>query len=181
MSPPDRHIGWLIPAMLIVAIWAVEIDGLSSRFVSDVILGFGLVALAWIDWRQMRLPDLLTLPLLLLGLAATAYVAPDDLLSNLVGALAGYSVLRTIDWCYRRARGQAGLGQGDAKLLAAGGAWLGWQALPWVVLLACLLGLVIVLALRIRGRSITRETVLPFGPPLAAAIWIVRLHGVPGM
>jgi leader peptidase (prepilin peptidase)/N-methyltransferase len=77
-------------------------------------------------------------------------------------------------------RGREGLGQGDAKLLAAGGAWLGWEALPWVVLLAAMLGLALALFRRARGVALTRETALPFGPPLALAIWIIRLHGFPG-
>ncbi len=77
-------------------------------------------------------------------------------------------------------RGREGLGRGDAKLLAAGGAWLGWEALPWVVLLAAVLGLALALLQRARGMALTRETALPFGPSLALAIWIVRLHGFPG-
>lgn len=167
-------------AAALVALWARAVDGAWGRFVLDCTFGWSLVTLAWIDWQRMRLPDLLTLPLLGLGLAATLLEAPGALLSSIVGALAGYVALRAIDWGYRHLRGREGLGQGDAKLLAAGGAWLGWEALPWVVLFAALLGLAFALAGRVRGRVLTRETAVPFGPALALALWIVRLYGFPG-
>jgi len=167
-------------AATLVVLWTAAVDDEWARLLLDCAFGWSLLALAWIDWRRMRLPDFLTLPLLGLGLAATLLETPGALLSSVVGALAGYAALRLIDWGYRGLRGREGLGQGDAKLLAAGGAWLGWEALPWVVLLAALLGLALALAHRARGAALTRETALPFGPSLALALWIVRLHGFPG-
>ncbi len=143
------------------------------------LLGWSLLALAWIDWHTLRLPDALTLPLMALGLAAAWADSSAALASGLVGALAGYAALFGLSVIYRRLRGREGLGQGDAKLLAAGGAWLGWQALPWVVLLAALLGLAVAGLHRMRGGELTAQTALPFGPPLAAAIWIAWLYGVP--
>jgi leader peptidase (prepilin peptidase) / N-methyltransferase len=117
--------------------------------------------------------------LLVAGLAVALLEGPDVLLSGVIGALAGYAALRLVGEGYLRLRGQEGIGQGDAKLLAAGGAWLGWEALPWVVLLAALLGLALAALQRGRGAPLTHETALAFGPPLALAIWIIRLHGFP--
>jgi len=177
------RVGRFLPiaaAAALVPLWAAAVDREWARLVLDCAFGWSLVALAWIDWQRMRLPDLLTLPLLGLGLAAALLEAPGALLSSVVGALAGYAALRVIDGGYRRLRGREGLGRGDAKLLAAGGAWLGWEALPWVVLFAALLGLAFALAHRAPGAALTRETIVPFGPALALAIWIVRLHGFPG-
>ena len=167
-------------AAVLVALWAAAADADWIRLLVDYAFGWTLLALAMIDWQRMRLPDLLTLPLLAAGLVASALEMPEELLSSIIGAVAGYAVLRLIDWGYRGVRGREGLGQGDAKLLAAGGAWLGWEALPWVVLLAAVLGLALALFQRARGVALTRETALPFGPALALAIWIVRLHGFPG-
>ena len=189
-GPSGAPIGRLAPiaaGAALVALWAAAMDthwdghgdAHWARFLLDCALGWTLLALAWIDWQLLRLPDILTLPLLGLGLAATLLEAPDALLSSVIGALAGYLALRLIDEGYRRLRGHEGLGQGDAKLLAAGGAWLGWEALPWVVLLAAFVGLALALLQRARGVALTRDTALPFGPPLALAIWIVRLHGFP--
>jgi leader peptidase (prepilin peptidase)/N-methyltransferase len=167
-------------AVSLVALWAATVDADWVRLLVDCAFGWSLLALALIDWQRMRLPDLLTLPLLAVGLAMTVLEMPGELLSSIIGAFAGYAALRLIDWGYRGLRGREGLGQGDAKLLAAGGAWLGWEALPWVVLLAAGLGLALALFERARGVALTRETALPFGPALALAIWIVRLHGFPG-
>jgi leader peptidase (prepilin peptidase)/N-methyltransferase len=167
-------------AAALVALWAAAVDADWLRLGIDCALGWTLLALAWIDWQRMRLPDFLTLPLLVVGLLAAALEMPDELPASIIGAVVGYAGLRLIDWGYRGLRGREGLGQGDAKLLAAGGAWLGWEALPWVVLLAAMLGLALALSHRARGVALTRETTLPFGPPLALAIWIIRLHGFPG-
>lgn len=175
----DREV--LLGAVLafVPPLWAAAVDASWGRFVFDCAFGWSLLALAWIDWRQLRLPDVLTLPLLLVGLAAAWLEGPDALLSGVIGALAGYAALRLVGESYLRLRGREGIGQGDAKLLAAGGAWLGWEALPWVVLLGAFLGLMLALLQRCRGAALTRETALPFGPPLALAIWVIRLHGFP--
>lgn len=167
-------------APLLIAGWAASVDAEPLPMLLGCILGWTLLALAWIDWNTLRLPDALTLPLMACGLAAAWMDSPDALYSSVVGALAGYGALFAVGALYRMLRGRDGLGRGDAKLLAAGGAWLGWTALPWVVLLAALLGLALALAHRARGMSLTRETALPFGPPLACAIWIIWLYGIPG-
>jgi leader peptidase (prepilin peptidase)/N-methyltransferase len=169
----------LAVAAALVALWAAVIDASWVRFMLDCAFGWCLLALAWIDWRQLRLPDFLTLPLLAAGLIAAVLEGREALMSGVIGALAGYAALRLVGEGYLSLRGQEGIGQGDAKLLAAGGAWLGWEALPWIVLLAALLGLALAAVQRGRGAAVTRETALPFGPPLALAIWIIRLHSFP--
>jgi leader peptidase (prepilin peptidase)/N-methyltransferase len=140
-------------------------------------LGWTLLALAWIDAAHLALPDVLTLPLLLAGLLATGLLAPEALGEHALGAGLGWLALWAVAAGYRLARRREGLGQGDAKLLAAGGAWLGWQALPWVLLLAALLGLAWGIGQRLRGYRLTGTTVLAFGPWLAAATWLFWLLG----
>jgi len=124
-------IGWQYPAVELaataIALWAVAEFSGWLLWVSCA-LGWVLMALSIIDWRCSRLPDALTLPLLLLGLAVAAVNWPTELADHVFGAVVGYSGLAAIAWAYRRLRGFDGLGLGDAKLLAAGGAWLSWQA-----------------------------------------------------
>jgi leader peptidase (prepilin peptidase)/N-methyltransferase len=143
-------------------------------------LGFGgaLVLLACIDIAVLRLPDLITLPLVLAGLAAGSLVLRQPLLDRAIGAVAGYAAFALAGWRYARLRGRQGLGLGDAKLLSVAGAWLGWRALPIIVVLAAGGGLAWagVLVLR-RGRAALSEPI-PFGPPLCAAIWIGWLQAV---
>jgi leader peptidase (prepilin peptidase)/N-methyltransferase len=149
----------------------------SEFLVADCLLGWLLLALAWTDWESYLLPDVLTLPLLMLGLAEAwvldPVLLPESLPDRLVGLLLGWGCLFAIGAVWRRWRGIEALGEGDAKLLAAGGAWLGWQALPDVLLIAALAGIAATV-LRHRGR-ISGETVLAFGPWLALGIWIMRL------
>ena len=159
-------------AALAVALSAVLFDAETGRIWAGCALGWTLLALAWIDAEHLSLPDVLTLPLVVAGLLATWLLDPAMLADHALGAAAGWLALWAVAAGYRRARGREGLGQGDAKLLAAGGAWLGWEALPWVVLLAALGGLA--WALTRRGH-LSATTVLPFGPCLAAAIWLLWL------
>ena len=145
-------------------------------------LGCALLALSIIDVRTYRLPDLLTLPVLAGGLSVAAVAQPEALPAHLLGAAAGYAALAGIGWLYRAARGRDGLGRGDAKLLAAGGAWLSWQALPMVVLIAAALALLVtVLSQLARAGSLSAEMRVPFGPYLAAAIWLVWIYGAPAV
>lgn len=164
-------------AAFTVAVWAVFAETDPVRLWADCMLGWTLLALSWIDIRSMRLPDALTLPLLLAGLAVTAVVQPEALAGHAAGAAAGYLALRAVAWCYHLLRGREGLGAGDAKLLGAAGAWLGVAWLPYVVLLAALLGLGAAAWLALRGRSVRADTALPFGPCLALAFWLLWLHG----
>jgi len=143
------------------------------------LLGWVLVALALIDAREHRLPDALTLPLIPAGLAATWWEVPDTdvLLAHALAAALGYGAFALLAAGYRRLRGRDGLGLGDAKLLAAAGAWVGLAGLPSVVLLAALAGLAVTLARGWATGAEVRGVPLAFGPYLALAFWVVWLHG----
>ena len=173
-------LGWFYPgvelAALAVAAIALVIDGAQQAWL-DCLLGWWLLALGWIDARQWLLPDALTLPLLLLGLALTALSAPEDLADHAAAAVLGYVALRAIAWIYQRLRHREGLGQGDAKLFAAAGAWLGIGALPQLVLIAALTALVTAAGISLAGTRLRAHSALPFGPFLALATWLLWLFG----
>jgi leader peptidase (prepilin peptidase) / N-methyltransferase len=144
---------------------------------------WSLVALTVIDIDHTLLPDAITLPLLWLGLALSVIwnpgmlpPAPTDPQSAIIGAALGYMVLWSVYWAFKLATGKEGMGYGDFKLLAALGAWMGWQLLPLILLLSALTGAVVGIALiLVRGRD--RNVPMPFGPYLAAAGWIGLLWG----
>ncbi len=147
-------------------------------------LGWGLLALGWIDARHFYLPDAITLPFILTGLAVTWWFDPADLGAHLVGAASGYLVFRGVNEIYKAIRHRDGIGQGDAKLLALAGSWLGWQPLPWVVIGAAFLGIILAILLRLLKRGeLTTTTRLPFGACLAPMIYgayiflMTTLHG----
>ncbi len=142
-------------------------------------LGWALLALAWIDWRHFRLPDALTLPLIVAGLVATWLLDRAVIADHAGAAVLGYAALRLVNALYRRLRGRDGLGAGDAKLLAAGGAWVGLAALPWLMLVAALAGLGIAAVRQLRGERLSRTTALPFGTCLAAALWLIWITAGP--
>jgi leader peptidase (prepilin peptidase)/N-methyltransferase len=161
-----------------VAVWAASVLGDAATLWAGCLLGWILLALGWIDWEHMRLPDSLTLPLLLVGLAATWALEPDALTDHAIAAVAGYAAFRLLEFGYRALRGRDGLGQGDAKLAAAAGGWAGLAALPIIVFGAALMGLCIALAAQLRGQRVGPATALPFGPALALALWVVWLYGL---
>jgi leader peptidase (prepilin peptidase)/N-methyltransferase len=160
-------------------LWAATAEPDPWPLWADCTLGWMLLALGWIDWRHFRLPDALTLPLILAGLAATAANAPERLADHAAGAVAGYLLFRILNIAYRRLRGRDGLGEGDAKLLAAAGAWTGLLALPSIVFYAAGIGLVAALPSALQAGRWDGALAIPFGAPLALAIWLVRLYGTP--
>jgi leader peptidase (prepilin peptidase)/N-methyltransferase len=162
-------------ACVAVAVWAVMDEPDTLLVWLDCALGWTLLTLAWIDWEHMLLPDALTLPLILAGLGATLLRDPSAISEHAVAAAVGYLAFRIIEIGYRRLRGRDGLGQGDAKLLAAAGAWLGLAPLPTVVFIAAALGLAIAAGLRSAGQAMHRATAIPLGPALCAAIWLAWL------
>lgn len=133
------------------------------------LFGWLLVTLAVLDWRHFWLPDALTLPLVFLGLTIGLWSTDAMLADRVIGAVAGYGALLAISTAYRLLRGRDGLGLGDAKLLGALGAWLGWQALPFLLLIAALIGLIVALGARLAGRSVTATTQVPLGACMALA------------
>ena len=145
-------------------------------------LGFtwSLLALTLIDLDHKLLPDSITLPLLWAGVVIAAFPVGDkplftDLHSSVVGAVAGYLSLWTVYQLFKLITGKEGMGYGDFKLLAAIGAWLGWQKLPLVILLSAVVGSVVGVGLIAGGRS--RHVPIPFGPYLAAAGWVALVFG----
>lgn len=155
-----------------VALSAAAFDAEPMALWADCVLGWALLTLAWIDWIHLRLPDALTLPLLLAGLAATALLDPAAVTDHAAAAALGYAALRLLALGYRAWRGRDGLGGGDAKMLAAAGAWVGVAGLGPTVLLAALAGFGVAV---IRGGRLQATTVIPFGACLALGCWIVRL------
>lgn len=142
-------------------------------------IGFSwlLLALALIDFDTTLLPDSLTLPLLWAGLLLSAFhISPVSLFDSVIGASAGYLILWSVYWLFKLLTGKEGMGHGDFKLLAALGAWLGWQYLPLVILLSSLVGAVVG-GLLLATKAIQRDQGIPFGPYLAAAGWIALLWG----
>jgi leader peptidase (prepilin peptidase)/N-methyltransferase len=162
---------------LLVALWAVSAsDGWALW--AGCVLGWILLTLAAIDFRDGILPDALTLPLILAGLAATYFLSPWQLLDSAIGAVAGFVIFALIRWLYRRLRGREGLGLGDAKLLAAAGAWVTWDGLPSVVLIGAAAGLAIALVMSRRGgEQVSLNQRIPFGPALCLGTWLVWLYG----
>lgn len=175
-------IGLFYPAVELaafgVALWAACVDS-DLRLWADCVLGWVLLALAWIDARHMVLPDMLTLPLILGGLGFALVEEPDRTLDHAAGAAIGWLIFWAVARLYRAVRGRDGLGTGDAKLLAAAGAWVTWSGLAPVMLLAALTGLGVALAERLRGGTPSAATAIPFGPPLAFATWVVWLYVPP--
>jgi leader peptidase (prepilin peptidase)/N-methyltransferase len=137
---------------------------------------WALIALTMIDVDHMLLPDGITLPLIWLGLLFNISGTYVPLQDAVIGAIAGYLTLWSVYWLFKLATGKEGMGYGDFKLLAALGAWLGWQSLPMIILLSSLVGAVlgiIVMLLARRGKDIP----IPFGPYLAIAGWIALIWG----
>ena len=143
-------------------------------------LGFTwtVLALTLIDLDQKLLPDSMTLPLLWAGLLLALPATPVfvDLRSSVIGAGAGYLTLWAVYQLFKLITGKEGMGYGDFKLLAAIGAWVGWQMLPLVILLSAAVGTVVGLGLIVFGGR-SRHTPIPFGPYLAAAGWLALLFG----
>ena len=137
---------------------------------SLVLLGM-LMRLSYIDWHSYRLPNIWTKPLIVLGLLYNFHTALD-FYPHLLGAILGYAIFWVVETGYRRLRKRDGLGRGDAKLLAAGGAWCGAAALPFIILIASSAGLLYVLMQSAEKRANIK---LAFGPFLAAAIAITFL------
>lgn len=140
-------------------------------------LGWCLLACAAIDVRHLVLPDGLTLPLLVAGLAVAGALAPENLANHALGAVAGFIVFTAIAWGYRRASGRDGLGLGDAKLVAALGAWVGWPGLPSVVLFAAVSAIAASLAARKFKPGGAAGRAIAFGPYLGLGGWLVWLYG----
>lgn len=134
---------------------------------SGAMFGWLLLALAITDVEHFRLPDVMTGLLALSGLGAGLAGLAPDLMTRLIGGVAGFASLALIATAYRLVRKREGMGGGDPKMLGAIGLWLGWQALPLVLVAASGFGLIAVLLRYLRGQSIAGDVALPFGALLA--------------
>ena len=174
-----QQISFFYPAIeiaaMMVALWAVFLTS-GIVLLLTLFLGWVLLGLAVMDIRVLRLSDALTIPLIGAGIIAGQLLEPEHLLDHVIGAVTGWGVLTLIGVIYLRVRHRPGLGRGDAKLLAAGGAWLGWQGLPSILLIASFLALLAALVLHVLGRTIRPNTPLPFGTFLSLGIWLVWLY-----
>lgn len=164
----------LLTALLSLVVAATYPPGWG--LLAALLLTWVLVALTFIDLDKMLLPDQLTLPLLWGGLLFNLTGGFAPLADAVIGAMAGYLVLWSLYWAFKLLTGKEGMGYGDFKLLAALGAWLGWQALPIVLLLSSLVGAFIGIGL-ILLRNHHQNKPIPFGPYLAIAGWIALLWG----
>lgn len=155
-------IGWRFGSQSVALLWCA--------------FGAVLIALSMIDWDTTVLPDALTLPLLWGGLLAALLGWTVPLSSAVIGAAAGYLSLWVVYWFFKLATGKEGMGYGDFKLLAALGAWLGWQALLPIILVASVLGAAVGIVMKVSG-ALREGRYVPFGPFLAGAGLLVMLVG----
>ncbi len=160
----------------------LRFGGLTPAALAACLLLWSLIALTFIDFDTQLLPDNITLPLVWAGLFANvANLVPGvSLRDAVIGAIAGYLALWSVYWLFKLIRGKEGMGYGDFKLLAALGAWLGWQMLPLIVLLSSVVGALIGIGLVVfKGRD--HQIPLAFGPYLAIAGAIALFFGKPLM
>ena len=160
-------------ALSIIA--AVEF-GFSVELFAVLAFTYFLIAIAFIDLDHQLLPDALSLPLLWLGLLANCFHMFVSNIDAVLGAAIGYAFFWTLNAVFKFITKKDGMGQGDFKLLAAAGAWLGWQLLPFVVLVSSIFGLIIGGGLLLYKKK-KRTTPIPFGPFIAIAMWIAIIWG----
>ena len=150
--------------------------GFGLAALAALLLAWALLALTFIDFDAQLLPDVITLPLLWIGLLFNLSGAFVDLHSAVIGAIAGYLALWSVYWLFKLATGKEGMGYGDFKLLAAIGAWMGWQMLPLVIMLSSVVGAVVGITLVVAVRH-GRNIPIPFGPYLAGGGLIALFWG----
>lgn len=175
-----RPISWRYPVVELSTAVLFALCVLTLGPGTAALAGMGLcaalLALAFIDADTTLLPDDITLPLLWAGLLVNLFGVFTSLSAAVIGAMAGYLSLWLVYWGFRLVTGKEGMGFGDFKLLAAIGAWFGWQALPLVILLSSVVGVIIGGGLMLTGRA-QRGQALPFGPYLAGAGVLALLWG----
>jgi leader peptidase (prepilin peptidase) / N-methyltransferase len=163
-------------AAVVVAAWSATV---ASGWLLWATCGLGwvLLALSVMDAREMVLSDRLTMPLIGAGLFVATLLEPASFWHHIAGAVVGLVVIAGAAQIYFRLRGVDGLGLGDAKLLAAAGAWLSWDALGGVLLIGAISTLAVAIAGIFFGRGLESRTALAFGPGLALGFWLSWLYG----
>lgn len=160
----------------VLSVWVVYSLGLTVEAGLVLLLTWSLLVLTLIDVDHQLLPDNITLPLMWLGLLANTQGYFTDLQSAVLGAVMGYLALWSVFWLFKLVTGKEGMGFGDFKLLAALGAWMGWQALPVIIILSSAVGAIIGIGgILIFGKD--KNKPIPFGPYLAIAGWIAFFWG----
>ncbi|MDC9721072.1 MAG: A24 family peptidase [Gammaproteobacteria bacterium] len=162
ISPRYPLVELLTAGLGLLVAWVL---GPNWQGIAGLVLVYFLIAMTFIDLDHKLLPDQLTLPLMWLGLVCNALSVFTSLENAFWGAVAGYMSLWLVYWGFRLVTGKHGMGYGDFKLLAALGAWMGWQALPSIVVIAAVAGLLVGLYLRLRQGPTDPQ--IPFGPFLA--------------
>ena len=175
-APISRRYPVVEAATGLLSAYAAWHFGPTPQAVGALIILWALIALTAIDCDTQLLPDSITLPLLWIGLALNLAGAYADISSAVIGAMAGYLTLWSVYWLFKLATGKEGMGYGDFKLLAALGAWMGWQMLPVIILLSSIVGAIVGISLIVFSRH-GRNTPIPFGPYLAAAGIIALFWG----
>ena len=176
------HCSWRIPlryplveaVTVLAGLGVLQVFGYEWLTVALLLYTLSLIALGCIDMETRLLPDEINIPLLWGGVLTAlvfGHISPAD---SIIGAVVGYTALWIVYWAFKLLTGREGMGHGDFKLLAALGAWLGWQALPAVVLLASIAGLLYA-AVALARRLIKRDQPIPFGPFLAASGWVTLM------
>ncbi|MCK7595847.1 A24 family peptidase [Microbulbifer sp. CAU 1566] len=159
--------------LTVIVVWQL---GFTWQALAGVFFTWALVALTGIDFDKQLLPDSITLPMLWAGLLINIWGVFAPLQDAVIGAIAGYLALWSVFHIFKLVTGKEGMGAGDFKILAAIGAWFGWQVLPMVILLSAAVGaLVGILWTLISGRD--KNLPIAFGPYLAGAAWIAMLWG----
>ena len=173
ISPQYPFVELFTAILTTVVVWNF---GFSIQSLGAVLLTWYLISLSGIDIKTQLLPDNMTLPLLWLGIIFNIFTTYTDLNSSVLGAIFGYLSLWFVFHAFKLITGKEGMGYGDFKLLAALGAWLGWQSLPLIILLSSAVGAVIGITMIVTKLQ-ERSTPIPFGPYLAVAGWIAMLYG----
>lgn len=167
---PGIEILTMLASIAIIATFGFTWFGLAASLCTWM-----LIALTFIDFDTKLLPDQITYPILWLGLIANGFLQGlVPLHDAIVGAMAGYLFLWSVYWAFKLLTGKEGMGYGDFKLFAALGAWLGWQALPSIILIAAATGLIYALSRIFTAQQESSEPI-PFGPFLAVAGWVTLL------
>ncbi len=179
-SSCDTHISLRYPLIeLITGLLSLAVAmkfGVTPATLAAIFFTWALITLTMIDYDTQLLPDDITLPLLWLGVVIALFGIFTDLRASVLGAVFGYMVLWLVFQLFRIVTKKEGMGFGDFKLLAALGAWLGWELLPQIILLSSLVGAFAGITLLVTGQT-RRQQPIPFGPYLATAGWIALMWG----
>jgi len=162
----------------VLSLWVAYVIPFGWPLLFALVFTWVLISLTFIDFDTMLLPDQITLPLLWFGLLININGTFTGLTDAVLGAAFGYLSLWSIYWIFKLLTGKEGMGYGDFKLLAALGAWFGWQALPLIILISSFAGAIIGIAVILASKE-KQSRPMPFGPYLAIAGWIYLAYGEP--